>query len=281
MTKIIEKSSEIIKYVQDARRDGAIIAFVPTMGAFHEGHLSLMRRARKDADKVIISVFVNPLQFSAGEDFDRYPRQLDLDMKLAESEQADILFVPTVAEIYPKGFATYIDQQDLPEKLCGAFRPGHFRGVMTVVAKLFNVVRPDIAYFGQKDYQQALIIRRMVTDLNFNILIKILPTIREEDGLAMSSRNVYLGPKQRKDATLIYKALKKADELIANGENSAPKVIKEMAKMIKKIKGVKIDYVSIVNQDTLEAIREIKGKTLIAVAVRVGKARLIDNIFIN
>ena len=281
MTKIIEKSSEIIKYVQDARRDGAIIAFVPTMGAFHEGHLSLMRRARKDADKVIISVFVNPLQFSAGEDFDRYPRQLDLDMKLAESEQADILFVPTVAEIYPKGFATYIDQQDLPEKLCGAFRPGHFRGVMTVVAKLFNVVRPDIAYFGQKDYQQALIIRLMVTDLNFNILIKILPTIREEDGLAMSSRNVYLGPKQRKDATLIYKALKKADELIANGENSAPKVIKEMAKMIKKIKGVKIDYVSIVNQDTLEAIREIKGKTLIAVAVRVGKARLIDNIFIN
>src|SRR4030065_2152562 len=237
MTKIIEKTSEIIKYVQDARRDGAIIAFVPTMGAFHEGHLSLMRRARKDADKVIISVFVNPLQFSAGEDFDRYPRQLDLDMKLAESEQADILFVPTVAEIYPKGFATYIDQQDLPEKLCGAFRPGHFRGVMTVVAKLFNVVRPDIAYFGQKDYQQALIIRRMVTDLNFNILIKILPTIREEDGLAMSSRNVYLGPKQRKDATLIYKALKKADEIIANGDNSAPQEIKEMAKMRKQTKG--------------------------------------------
>src|SRR4030065_594780 len=172
MTKIIEKSSEIIKYVQDARRDGAIIAFVPTMG-----------------------------------------------------------------EIYPKGFATYIDQQDLPEKLCGAFRPGHFRGVMTVVAKLFNVVRPDIAYFGQKDYQQALIIRRMVTDLNFNILIKILPTIREEDGLAMSSRNVYLGPKQRKDATLIYKALKKADEIIANGDNSAPQEIKEMAKMRKQTKG--------------------------------------------
>ncbi|OHB77197.1 MAG: pantoate--beta-alanine ligase, partial [Planctomycetes bacterium RBG_16_59_8] len=264
-----------------ARREKLSVGFVPTMGAFHEGHMSLIRKAREENDRVIVSIFVNPLQFSAGEDYDCYPRRPHQDIKMAESEKADVVFMPSVAEMYPKGFLTYIGMDDLPNKLCGAYRKGHFRGVMTVLSKLFNVVQPDVVYCGQKDFQQAVIIRRMVTDLNFDMQVRILPTVREEDGLAMSSRNAYLGPKQRKDATVIYGALKRAEELISMSENSAAVVIREMKKMINRVKGAKIEYVVIVNQDTLENIKEIKGKTLCAMAVRIGKARLIDNILIN
>jgi pantoate--beta-alanine ligase len=279
--RIIEKVKEMQLYSWNVHREGLQIGFVPTMGAFHGGHLSLMRAARKDTDVVVVSIFVNPIQFAAGEDYDRYPRQLELDTKLAEAEGVHVLFVPSIAEMYPKGFSTYIEQEGLPYKLCGAFRPNHFRGVMTVVCKLFNIIQPDIAYFGQKDYQQSLTIRRLVADMNYKTVIKVLPTTRERDGLAMSSRNAYLGPRQRKEATLIYQALKKAEEMIKQSENSSSKVIKEMRKIISKIKGARIDYISVVNQDTLEDVKEIKGKILIAVAVRIGKARLIDNITIG
>jgi len=192
MTRIIETISGIQAFVAACRKQGRRVGFVPTMGAFHEGHLTLMREARRNNGAVIVSIFVNPIQFTAGEDYDRYPRRLDQDTKMAESEGVDVIFAPSVAEMYPKGFDTYVDQTDLPAKLCGEFRVGHFRGVMTIVTKLFNIVKPDSAYFGQKDFQQSLIIRRTVTDLNLDVAIKVLPIVREEDGVAMSSRNIYL-----------------------------------------------------------------------------------------
>jgi pantoate--beta-alanine ligase len=277
MTRTIETIAGIRAFVSACRQRGKTVGFVPTMGAFHEGHLSLMREARRRHDAVIVSIFVNPLQFSAGEDFDRYPRRIDQDIRMANSEGVDILFAPSVAEMYPKGFDSHVDQTDLPSKLCGAFRPGHFRGVMTIVTKLFNIVKPHAAYFGQKDYQQYLILRRSVTDLNLDVDVRVLPTVREDDGLAMSSRNLYLGPKQRKDATCLHRALKRAEDLVASGESSAAKVAGEMKRLIHRVKGTRVEYVEIVNSDTLEPVKEIKGKTLIALAVRIGKARLIDN----
>jgi pantoate--beta-alanine ligase len=280
VTRIIETISGIQSYVTACRKQAMRIGFVPTMGAFHEGHLTLMREARRNNDAVIVSIFVNPIQFSAGEDYDRYPRRLEQDTKMADSERVDVLFAPSVAEMYPKGFDTYVDQTDLPAKLCGAFRVGHFRGVMTIVTKLFNIVKPDVAYFGQKDYQQSLIIRRTTTDLNLEVAIKVLPTVREEDGVAMSSRNMYLGPKQRKDAMCLIAALRRAEDLVNNGESSAARVSTEMKRVIRRVKGTRVEYIAIVNSDTLEPVKEIKGKTLIALAVRIGKARLIDNIIV-
>ena len=280
MTRIIETISGIQSYVAACRKRGMKVGFVPTMGAFHEGHLTLMREARRNNDAVIVSIFVNPIQFSAGEDYDRYPRRLEQDTKMADSERVDVIFCPSVAEMYPKGFDTYVDQTDLPDKLCGAFRIGHFRGVMTIVTKLFNIVKPDTAYFGQKDYQQSLIIRRTTTDLNLEVAIKVLPTVREEDGVAMSSRNMYLGPKQRKDAGCLIAALRRAEDMVNNGESSAARVSTEMKRVIRKVKGTRVEYIAIVNSDTLEPVKEIKGKTLIALAVRIGKARLIDNVIV-
>lgn len=280
MIRLVETIKEVRSFVDAVRKRGETIGFVPTMGAFHLGHLSLMRQAKKETDAVVVSVFVNPLQFAAGEDYDRYPRQMAKDLRMAESERVDVLLAPSVAEMYPKGFATYIDQNDLPTKLCGEFRPDHFRGVMSVVAKLFNIVKPDVAFFGQKDYQQYLLIRRMATDLNLDVDVRVLPTVREEDGLAMSSRNIYLGPKQRKDAICLYRALQRAEELIGSGESGAVRVASEMKRVIHRVKGARIDYIAVVNSDTLEPVKEIKGKTLIAAAVRIGKARLIDNILV-
>jgi pantoate--beta-alanine ligase len=280
MTRMIETISGIQSFVAACRKAGKNVGFVPTMGAFHEGHLTLMREARRNNGAVIVSIFVNPIQFTAGEDYDRYPRRLEQDTKMAASEGVDILFAPSVAEMYPKGFDTYVDQTDLPAKLCGETRVGHFRGVMTIVTKLFNIVKPDTAYFGQKDYQQSLIIRRTVTDLNLEVSVKVLPTVREEDGVAMSSRNVYLGPKQRKDATCLIQALRHAEDLVNNGESSASSVSGEMRKLIRKVKGTRVEYIAIVNSETLEPVKEIKGRTLIALAVRIGKARLIDNIIV-
>lgn len=279
---------KIVATVQEMRattvkwiRAGKKIGFVPTMGAFHGGHLSLIQKARRDCGVVVVSIFVNPLQFAAGEDFDRYPRRLQSDAKIADSEGVDVMFVPTVAEMYPKGFDTHVDQKDMPAKLCGPFRSGHFRGVMTVVAKLINVVRPDIVYLGQKDFQQYLIVRRMAIDLDLGCDVKLLSTTREEDGLAMSSRNMYLGPKQRRDATVLYRALTRARDLIQNGENNAGRVVSEMKRIIHRVKGSRVEYISIVNQETLDEIKEIKGRVLVAMAVRIGKARLIDNILIG
>ena len=280
MIRLVETIKDVRSFVEAVRKRGETIGFVPTMGAFHLGHLSLMRQAKKETDAVVVSIFVNPLQFAAGEDYDRYPRQMAKDLRMAESERVEVLLAPSVAEMYPKGFATYIDQNDLPTKLCGEFRPDHFRGVMSVVAKLFNIVKPDVAFFGQKDFQQYLLIRRMATDLNLDVDVRVLPTVREEDGLAMSSRNIYLGPKQRKDAICLYRALQRAEELIGSGESGAVKVASEMKRVILRVKGARIDYIAVVNSDTLEPVKEIKGKTLIAAAVRIGKARLIDNILI-
>jgi len=280
MTRAIDTISGIQAYVAACRKAGKKVGFVPTMGAFHEGHLTLMREARRNNGAVIVSIFVNPIQFTAGEDFDRYPRRIEQDTKMAESEGVDVIFSPSVAEMYPKGFDTYVDQTDLPAKLCGEFRIGHFRGVMTIVTKLFNIVKPDTAYFGQKDYQQSLIIRRTVTDLNLEVAVKVLPTVREEDGVAMSSRNIYLGPKQRKDATCLIQSLRHAEDMVNNGTSSAATVSAEMKRLIKKVKGTRVEYVAIVNSETLEPVKEIKGKTLIALAVRIGKARLIDNVIV-
>ena len=280
MTRIIETISGIQSYVAACRKRGMKVGFVPTMGAFHEGHLTLMREARRNNDAVIVSIFVNPIQFSAGEDYDRYPRRLEQDTKMADSERVDVIFTPSVAEMYPKGFDTYVDQSDLPGKLCGEFRPGHFRGVMTIVTKLFCIVKPDVAYFGQKDYQQSLIVRRTATDLNLEVAVKVLPTVREEDGVAMSSRNAYLGPKQRKDAACLITALNRAEDMVNNGESCAARVSTEMKRVIRKVKGTRVEYIAIVNSDTLEPVKEIKGKTLIALAVRIGKARLIDNVIV-
>lgn len=280
MTRRIETIREIQEFVAACRKRGLSIGFVPTMGAFHAGHLTLMRQAHRENDAIIVSIFVNPLQFSAGEDYDRYPRRIQQDQKMAESENVDVIFAPSVAEMYPKGFDSHVDQTDLPSKLCGAFRPGHFRGVMTIVCKLFNIVKPDTAYFGQKDYQQYLIVRRMAADLDLDVRIRLMPTVREEDGLAMSSRNAYLGPKQRKDAVCLHRALRRAQEMVQNGESSSVRVIAEMKRLIGRVKGTRIEYIAIVNSDTLEPVKEIKGKTLVALSVRVGKARLIDNVLV-
>ena len=279
--KTIRSVHEMTSASDAWRRQSKKAGLVPTMGAFHGGHLSLIQAARKECKVVVVSIFVNPLQFAAGEDFDRYPRRLSSDTKIAASEGVDFLFVPTVAEMYPKGFDSHIDQTDLPGKLCGPSRPGHMRGVMTIVGKLLNVVRPTVSYFGQKDFQQYLITKRMAIDLNMRSDVKLLPTVREEDGVAMSSRNEYLGPKQRRDATCLYQALSRARAMIGHSENSAARVSSEMKRIIRRVKGAKIDYIAIVNQDTLDEIKEIKGRVLVALAVRIGKARLIDNILIG
>lgn len=280
--KVIDSVEAMRAYSMSCFKKNQKIGFVPTMGALHKGHLSLIKEARKENDIVVVSIFVNPLQFCMGEDYDRYPRQPDTDKKFCEEEGVDALFCPSVAQMYLKGFDSFVDQNDLPRKLCGPFRPGHFKGVLTIVAKLFNIVTPNNTYFGQKDYQQFLLIKRMVQDMDYGINVKLLPTLREEDGLAMSSRNAYLGPKQRKEAAVIYKSLVRAKEMISQSESSVNKIVREMKSIITEgIKGVKIDYIQIVNAETLDPIREIKGTNLIAVAIRVGKARLIDNIIID
>lgn len=279
--KIIRTINNLKKEIRQIKRKGLLIGFVPTMGALHEGHLSLMRQAQQETDIVIISIFVNPLQFGPKEDFKSYPRNLKSDARLARTAGVDIIFAPTVKEMYQSHFDTFVDMSQLTNKLCGKSRPGHFRGVMTVVTKLFNIVEPDIAYFGQKDYQQALIIKEMVRDLNMNLKIKILPTVREPDGLAMSSRNQYLTDSQHINANRLYQALLKARQLILDGENNCGKIHKTMVSIIRSIPQSKIDYIEIVDPETLEGLKKIKQlPILIALAVYLDKTRLIDNIII-
>lgn len=269
------------RLVKRLKGEGKKIGFVPTMGYLHEGHLSLAKQARKDADVVIMSIYVNPLQFGPKEDFSRYPRDLKRDMRLAKEVGVDIIFSPEDKEMYPSDYVTYVEVEKITEGLCGRFRPGHFKGVTTVVTKLFNIVKPDIAYFGQKDAQQARVIEKMVEDLNMDIKIKVMPIVREKDGLAMSSRNVYLNPEERKRATCLYEALKKAEELISQGERDAKKIIGEMKKIVVK-KGVsRIDYIEIVDAKNLEPLEKLKGKVLILLAVWIGNTRLIDNTIVD
>jgi len=270
-----------IKPLIELKRKNKTIGFVPTMGFLHEGHLSLIRRARKDVDYVVVSIFVNPMQFSPKEDFKKYPRDLNHDLRLCKKEGVDVVFIPSAKTIYANGFSTYVNVEELTGTLCGASRPGHFKGVATVVAKLFNIVQPDIAYFGQKDVQQAIVIKKMVEDLNMPIKIKVMPIIREKDGLAMSSRNLYLSPQEHREALSLYKSLKLAKALYRNGERNSKNIIREMQKEILKRSHAKIDYVSIVDMKNLKPLSRISSKALVAVAAKIGKTRLIDNTILN
>jgi len=268
-------------YVKRARTDGKTVGLVPTMGAFHEGHLSLMRRARAENDIVVTSIFVNPTQFGPKEDYNAYPRDLENDSKMAEKIGVDVIFAPSVKDMYPQGYATFVNVERITEKMCGASRPGHFRGVATVVTKLFNIIPAHKAYFGQKDAQQCVVIKRMSEDLNFDIDIVILPTVRENDGLAMSSRNKYLSDEERRSALVLFKSLSMAKELIRSGELNSEKIRQKMLDIINAEPLARVDYISIVDAETLEDLNEIKDNTLIALAVFIGKTRLIDNIIID
>lgn len=281
LMKIYKSISSLIKKVREVKKHGYKIGLVPTMGFLHEGHMSLIRKARKDTDYVIVSIFVNPAQFGPKEDFKRYPRAIKRDLMLCEKEGADIIFTPEAKEMYPKDYATYVSVEKITDKLCGASRPGHFRGVSTVVAKLFNITMPDIAYFGQKDAQQAIIIKRMAEDLNMSVEIKVMPVVREKDGLAMSSRNVYLNRKERGRAQSIYKSLKSAKELFNEGERDSKKIINKIKRVINNQPDAKIDYAAIVDAKDLRDIKKISGEALVAIAVWIGKTRLIDNIMLN
>ncbi|MBI5554849.1 MAG: pantoate--beta-alanine ligase [Elusimicrobia bacterium] len=279
--KIIKKIDKMQKYIVKAKRAGKKIGFVPTLGALHEGHLSLIRRARKENDLVVVSIFVNPIQFGPKEDFKKYPRPLAKDRRLAKSAGADVIFNPSAEEMYPSGYQTYVEVGKLAEGLCGAARPGHFRGVATVVAKLFNVVSADKAYFGQKDYQQVQVIKQMVEDLNIPVQVVICPIVREKDGLAMSSRNQYLSPEERISATCLSEALKVAKAMISSGIKDAIKIKKEMRNIIESNLLGRVDYIEIVNAENLEPVQKMQGRVTIALAVFIGKTRLIDNMVIG
>jgi pantoate--beta-alanine ligase len=275
--KTIDTIEGMREFVFAARKNGSTVGLVPTMGSLHDGHLSLMSRAHEETSKVVVSIFVNPLQFGPKEDYRRYPRDMEGDTAMCERAGVDVVFAPSVAEIYPKSYQTCIEQEDIANKLCGKQRPGHFSGVMTIVAKLFNIVQPDAAYFGQKDYQQALMIQRMAADLNMNIRVRVLPTVREPDGLAMSSRNAYLTAKQRKQAVCLYRALVRAQEIYDRGVRDGVQIVKEMHKTISAVRMARPDYVSVVDADTLDEVKEIRHRAVAVLAVRIGKARLIDN----
>ena len=267
--------------VQAARGQGKKIGLVPTMGALHIGHVSLIEAAARQTDFVVVSIFVNPTQFGPGEDLQEYPRPFEQDLRICREQGVDVVFAPTPAEMYPGENFTWVTVEKLTESLCGQFRPGHFRGVATVCAKLFNIVQPDVAFFGQKDAQQAVVIRRMVADLDMPLAIVVCPTVREPDGLAMSSRNQYLSPSQRKDAAYIYKSLQKSRQMIEAGEKDTAKITAEMRKILNQVPSMKIEYVSIVDAQTLQSVDRIAGEVLAAVAVKIGSPRLIDNILVD
>jgi pantoate--beta-alanine ligase len=275
--RIIEKISEMQQLSESWRRESRTIALVPTMGYLHEGHLTLLQEARRHGDKVVASIFVNPTQFGPGEDFERYPRDMERDKGLAEGVGADVIFAPSALEMYPEGFQTYVEVADVTRTLCGLSRPGHFRGVTTVVCKLFNIVRPHAAIFGQKDFQQLVTIRRMVTDLNMGVQIVGHPIVREVDGLAMSSRNSYLDSEQRKTALRLSISLKEAQKLVECGERNGEIILKRVREVLEADGRLQIDYVQLSLPDTLEKVKRVDGPTLLAVAAVVGRTRLIDN----
>ncbi len=279
--KLVDSISRMSTFAKMLKKEGKSIGFVPTMGYLHNGHMSLVNAAKKHTDVVVMSIFVNPIQFGPKEDFERYPRDLKRDEQLASEAGVDVIFYPSVKEMYPEGYATFVNVERLTDGLCGASRPGHFRGVTTVVVKLFGIVKPDVAYFGQKDAQQAAVIRKMAQDLNMGVEVKIMPIVREKDGLAMSSRNTYLSELERKDALGLYQSLKKAESLVTGGETDAKRIIKIMKEAIAARPAVKIEYISIVDAKELVELETITKEALIAVAARVGKTRLIDNIIVK
>ncbi len=257
------------------------VGFVPTMGYLHEGHLSLVRQARAENHSVVVSIFVNPTQFGPSEDYKRYPRDAERDFELLEKERTDVIFLPQAAEMYPPRFDTWVNVGAITERLEGESRPEHFRGVTTVVAKLFNIVQPNNAYFGQKDAQQVLVLKKMVADLNMNLKIVALPTVRESDGLAMSSRNAYLNPEERRASLILYQALKLAQKLYTKGERNAICLRQEMLTLIKQEPLAKVNYISIADIETLEELDSITSTTLVSLAVKIGGTRLIDNIMLK
>ena len=279
--KICKTIAEMRATSRQARHEGKRLGFVPTMGALHEGHLSLVRAAKAQCDAVAVSIFVNPLQFAPTEDLAKYPRTFERDRELLEKEAVDILFAPTPEEMYPAGAVTYVTVEGLSEKLCGKSRPGHFRGVTTVVAKLFHMVEPDLAFFGQKDAAQAAIIRRMVRDLNLPIEIVVCPIVREPDGLAMSSRNAYLSPQERKSALVLHRSLTQVKKQFDQGERNASKLIEAGKRALAQEPTVRLDYLEIVDPATLDPKQELTSTALVAIAAHVGNTRLIGNILLK
>jgi len=279
--KIITKISKMKAEIKSLKSEGKIIGLVPTMGYLHEGHLSLVRESIKKTDCTVVSIFVNPAQFGPREDFKEYPRDLNLDCEILEREGVHYLFNPGDSEMYPMGYKTYIEVHDLQDKLCGFSRPGHFMGVCTVVLKLFNIINPDVSFFGQKDAQQAIILKKMVRDINLDVKINVLPIIRDEDGLALSSRNIYMTQRERKAALTLSKSLKQARQMIEKGERKTEEIIQRIREVIESEPFTKIDYVEIVDLEELNPIDRVEKKALIALAVFVGQVRLIDNTIIE
>jgi pantoate--beta-alanine ligase len=265
---------------ESLRREGKTIGLVPTMGFLHEGHLSLMRRARRESDIVVTSIFVNPTQFGPKEDLGRYPRDTEGDRRKCESAGADILFTPSAAEMYPENPSVFVNVEGISDVLEGAIRPGHFRGVATVVAKLFHIIQPHRAYFGQKDYQQCAVIKGMVKGLDLDVEVVVLPTVREADGLAMSSRNSYLGPDQRRKAACLFRALTAGEELVRAGVREAEKVRQKMRAVMLAEQGVEVDYAEVAEPDTLVPLETMGGRAVLLIAARIGNTRLIDNLLV-
>ncbi|MGH9943394.1 MAG: pantoate--beta-alanine ligase [Pyrinomonadaceae bacterium] len=281
--EIINRRQRMSSVSRKVRREqDRTIGLVPTMGALHEGHLSLVREARRMCDVVIVSIFVNPAQFGPGEDFSRYPRDLTRDTMTLADSSVDYIFAPTIEEVYPKNFSTYVNVESLSDQLEGTARPGHFRGVATVLTVLFNVVRPDFSFFGQKDAQQTLVVKRLVRDLAFDTEIVVLPTVREESGLALSSRNAYLDKDERRAAAVIYRALEHAEATFLSGERSAKKIADTVRGYVESEPRARFEYVSVADAETLDKLDRIEDRpVLVAVAARVGQTRLIDNIILN
>ncbi|MFH0796093.1 MAG: pantoate--beta-alanine ligase [Candidatus Omnitrophota bacterium] len=280
--QIVKTISEVRRIVSHARNAGKAIGFVPTMGALHKGHLSLIRASRKECGFRVVSIFVNPTQFGPKEDYRKYPQDLKRDTRMVEKEGIDLIFAPEADEIYPEGYQTCVEVENLPRNLCGKYRPGHFPGVATVVLKLFHIVSPDQAYFGWKDAQQLIIIKKMVEDLNLPIKVVGLPTVREKDGLAMSSRNQYLSPEERTSAPILYKHLKNVKRMVETKQKSLKEALKETQKNLNKNPLIKLQYLEAVDLKRVEPVTEnTRGKVLVAVAAFFGSTRLIDNIIIR
>jgi len=279
--KICRTIEEMRAASRAARRGGHRLGFVPTMGALHAGHISLVRAAREQCDSVAVSIFVNPTQFGPKEDFSKYPRAFDRDRELLEAESVNFLFAPSTDEMYPAGAATFVNVEGLSEKLCGRSRPGHFRGVATVVAKLFNIVEPDLAFFGQKDAAQAVVIRHMVHDLAFAVEIVVCPIVREADGLALSSRNAYLDPRQRQQATVLHRSLMQVKSMADGGERDSARLIAAARDVFNEEPDVRLDYFEIVDRETLDPVADTSNGALVAVAAFVGTTRLIDNVVLG
>jgi pantoate--beta-alanine ligase len=278
--KTVKSIYEVKEYVKELRKRGKSIGFVPTMGYLHAGHISLVQESVRRCDCTVVSIFVNPAQFAPNEDFNKYPRNIQRDIELLKKEGVDLIFIPGDGEMFPEGYKTYVVVKNLQDRLCGISRPDFFKGVCTIVLKLFNIVTPDISFFGQKDAQQAVILKKMACDLNLDVKVEAMPIIREKSGLALSSRNEYLDKKQKKSAICLSRSLARARKVVEAGEKNAARVLKRIKTEIESEPLARIDYIEIVDSENLQSLKQIKDKTLIAVAVFINNVRLIDNIIV-